>query len=77
MPLEELAKTWKFPYDIIFVLRVLPESDGRKTFRRFDRRNPTLALDISIIYEQYQLLSKNELREALGNYLYPYLSEPG
>ena len=75
LPLEELAKKWKFPHDIIFVLRVLPESYGRKTFRRFDSRDHTLALDISIIYEQYQLLSKNEQREALGIYLYQYMSE--
>ncbi|GAB6927890.1 hypothetical protein JCM10914A_18730 [Paenibacillus sp. JCM 10914] len=55
LPLEELAKTWEFPYDIHFALRVLPESYGRKTFRRFDSRDHALDLDISIIYEQYQL----------------------
>ncbi|MFD0716412.1 hypothetical protein [Paenibacillus sp. GCM10027626] len=75
LPLEELAKTWKFPYDINFALRVLPESYGRKTFRRFDSRDHALDLDISIIYEQYQRMSKNEQREALGIYLYHYLSE--
>ena len=75
LPLEELAKTWKFPYDIHFILRVLPESYGRKTFRRFDSRDHSLDLDISIIYEQYQRMSKNEQREALGMYLYDYLSE--
>lgn len=75
LSLEEVAKTWKFPYDIIFVLRVLPESYGRKTFRRFDSRDNSLGLDISIIYEQYQRMSKNEQREALGIYLYNYMSE--
>jgi len=75
VPLEEVAKTWNFPYDISFVFRVLPESYGRKTFRRFDSGDHTLYLDISIIYEQYQRMSKNEQREALGIYLYHYLSE--
>ncbi|MFB6365843.1 hypothetical protein ACFCP7_17550 [Paenibacillus elgii] len=75
LPLEELAETWKFPYDIHFVLRVLPERYGRKTFRRFDSRDHALYLDISIIYEQYQRMSKNEQREALGIYLYHYMSE--
>lgn len=64
LPLEELAKTWKFPYDIHFVLCVLPESYGRKTCRCFDSRDRALDLDISIIYEQYQRMSKNEQREA-------------
>lgn len=77
LPLEELANTWKFPYNIFFVLRVLPESYGRKTSRRFDSRDHTLALelDISISYEQYQRMSKHEQREVLGIYLYNYLSE--
>ncbi|MFF2089434.1 hypothetical protein [Paenibacillus sp. NPDC058174] len=75
LPLEELAETWKFPYNIHFVLRVLPESYGRKTFRRFDSRDHALYVDINIIYEHYQRLSKNEQREALGIYLYQYMSE--
>lgn len=75
LPLEELAKTWNFTYDIIFVLRVLPASHGRKTFRLFDSRDNSLRLDISIIYEQYQLKSRNEQLEALCIYLYKYMSE--
>lgn len=75
IPLEEIAETWQFPYDIVFVWRVLPESYGRKTFRRFDGNDNTLALDMSIIFERYQRMSKNEQREALGIYLYNYLSE--
>jgi len=75
LSLEAVAETWKYPYDIHFVLRVLPESYGRKTFRRFDSRDHVLYLDISIIYEQYQQMSKNEQREALGIYLYDYMSE--
>lgn len=35
----------------------------------------TLQLDISLSYERYQLMSKHEQREALGIYLYNYLSE--
>ncbi|WP_068774995.1 hypothetical protein [Paenibacillus sp. FJAT-26967] len=75
LPLEELANTWKFPYNIFFLLRVLPESYGRKTSRRFDSRDHTLDLDISISYEQYQRMSKHEQREVLGIQLYSYLSE--
>jgi len=75
LPLEELAITWKFPYDIFFVLRVLPESYSRKTSRRFDSRDNTLELDISISYEQYQRMSKHEQREALGIHLCNYLSK--
>ncbi|MBP1994682.1 hypothetical protein [Paenibacillus eucommiae] len=75
LQLEEVANTWKFPYDIFFVLRVLPESYGRKTSRRFDNRDHTLELDISISYEQYQRMSKHEQREVLGSYLCNYLSE--
>ncbi|MBH5319393.1 hypothetical protein I6N90_16465 [Paenibacillus sp. GSMTC-2017] len=75
LPLEELANKWKFPYDIFVVFRVLPESYGRKTSRRFDSRDHTLELDISISYEQYQRMSKHEQREVLGIYLYNYLIE--
>jgi len=75
LPLVDLAHTWAFPYDIYFVLRVLPESYGRKTFRRFDSRDHALYLDISFIYEHYQRMSKNEQREALGIYIYNYVSE--
>ncbi|MEK3737157.1 MULTISPECIES: hypothetical protein [Paenibacillus] len=75
LPLEELANTWEFPYDIFFVLRVLPEGYGRKTSRRFDSRDHTLELDISISYEQYQRMSKHEQREGLGIHLFNYLSE--
>lgn len=75
LPLEKLAETWEFPYDIHFVLRVLPEHYGRRTFRRFDSKDHALYLDISILYEQYQRMSKNEQREALGIYLYDYMSE--
>ncbi|MEK5478674.1 hypothetical protein NYE70_17310 [Paenibacillus sp. FSL R5-0407] len=75
LPLVELAGTWEFPYDIYLILRVLPESYDRKTFRRFDSKDHVLYLDISIIYEQYQRMSKNEQREALGMYLYDYMSE--
>ncbi|MFC3773376.1 hypothetical protein [Paenibacillus sp. GCM10012303] len=75
LPLEELAETWRFPYHINVVFRVLPENYGRKTFRRFDSRDHVLDLDISLIYEQYLRMSKNEQREALGAYLYSYLSE--
>lgn len=75
LPLGELAAAWKFPFDIFVVFRVLPESYGRKTSRRFDSRDDTLDLDISLSYEQYQRMSKHEQREALGSYLYDYLSE--
>ncbi len=75
LPLEELATTWKFPYDIHFVFRVLPDSYARKTFRRFDSKDHALYLDISIVYEQYLCMSKNEQREALGDFIYRYLSE--
>jgi len=73
--LEQSAETWEFPYDIHFVLRVLPESYGRKTSRRFDSRDQTLDLDISIVYEEYQRMSKLEQREALGICIYHYLEE--
>jgi hypothetical protein len=75
LSLEDLAETWEFPYDIFFVLRVLPESYNRKSSRRFDSRDQTLQLDISLSYEQYQAMSKHEQREALGIYLYNYLSQ--
>lgn len=75
LPLEEAAKTWEFPYSIVVVFRVLPESYERKTFRRFDSRDNLLGLDMSLIYEQYLRMSKNEQRETLGIYLYDYLSE--
>ncbi|MFF2889316.1 hypothetical protein [Paenibacillus sp. NPDC057967] len=75
LPLTELAEAWSFPYHIAFMWRVLPESYERKTFRRFDSRDQTLTLDISIPYEQYLRMSKNEQREALGIGLYQYLVE--
>ena len=75
LPLEEIAAAWKFPFDIFVVFRVLSESYGRKTSRRFDSRDHTLDLDISLSFEQYQRMSKHEQREALGIYLYDYLSE--
>ena len=75
VPLEELAQAWTFPYGIVIALRVLPESYGRKTFRRFDSKEQVLYLDISLSYEQYLRLSKYEQREALGLQLDQYLSE--
>ncbi|MEK4849121.1 hypothetical protein NST04_04495 [Paenibacillus sp. FSL H7-0756] len=75
MPLEELANTWEFPYAIFVVFRVLPDSYGRRTFRRFDSGDHTLYLDLSLSYELYQRMSKNEQREALGIHLYSYLAE--
>lgn len=75
MPLEELANTWEFPYAIFVVFRVLPESYGRRTFRRFDSGDHTLYLDLSLSYEVYQRMSKNEQRETLGIHLYSYLAE--
>lgn len=75
LSLEDLAETWEFPYDLFFVLRVFPEIYSRKTSRRLDSKANTLQLDISLSYEQYQVLSKHEQREALGIYLYNYLSE--
>ncbi|KOR76022.1 hypothetical protein [Paenibacillus solani] len=74
-PLEEAAATWLFPYDIFVIFRVLPDHYARQTFRRFDSKDHTLYLDISISYEQYLRMSKHEQREALGIYLYDYLSE--
>ncbi|WP_195573962.1 hypothetical protein [Paenibacillus sp. 1001270B_150601_E10] len=75
LPLEELAEAWTFPYDVLFIFRVFPESYSRKTFRRFDSRDHALYLDISISYEQYQRMSKNEQREALGIFFYHYMLE--
>ncbi|SEG24529.1 hypothetical protein [Paenibacillus sp. UNC499MF] len=75
LPLEEAARAWDFPYAVVVVFRVLPESYERRTFRRFDSSDNMLALDISLIYEQYLRMSKNEQREALGIRLYDYLSE--
>lgn len=66
LPLTESAEAWTFPYHIDMMWRVLPESYERKSFRRFDSRDQTLTLDISIPYEQYLRMSKNEQREALG-----------
>jgi len=75
LPLTQSAEAWSFPYHIDIMWRVLPESYERKTFRRFDSRDRTLTLDISIPYEQYLRMSKNEQREALGVLLYSYLAE--
>jgi len=74
-PLEEAAAAWLFPYDIFIVFRVLPEQYARQASRRFDSKDHTLYLDISIGYEQYLRMSKHEQREALGIYFYDYLSE--
>jgi len=75
VPLEERAQAWTFPYGIVIALRVLPESYGRKTFRRFNSKERVLYLDVSISYEQYMRMSKHEQREALGLQLDQYLSE--
>ncbi|NQX46514.1 hypothetical protein HQN87_14325 [Paenibacillus tritici] len=75
LPLEESAVSWEFPYTIFVVFRVLPDSYERRTSRRFDSRDGTLYLDISLSYEQYGRMSKHEQREALGIHLYSYLSE--
>ncbi|WP_405105457.1 hypothetical protein MHH28_21695 [Paenibacillus sp. FSL K6-1217] len=74
-PLEAVANSWEFPYGIFVVFRVLPDHYGRRTFRRFDSGDHTLYLDLSLSYEQYQRMSKNEQREALGIHLYSYLAE--
>ena len=64
-----------FPYDIGVALRCLPDEIGRKTFRRFNKNENCLTLDLTVSYEEYQLLSKNEQREKLGILLFDYIKE--
>jgi hypothetical protein len=63
-----------FPYTIGVALRCLPDEIGRKTFRRFDKIDNDLTLDITVSHEKYQLLSKNEQREKLGILLFDYIA---
>ncbi|MNI31776.1 hypothetical protein D3C73_856680 [compost metagenome] len=41
LPLEELANTWKFPYDIFFVLRVLPDAISKRVIDYLGKKSST------------------------------------
>lgn len=72
-PLEHAAEAWDFPYNIGCAVRC--GINIGKTFRRFDRKDNYLTIDIRLEDKDYMILSKNEQRERLGTLLFSYFAE--
>ncbi|WFO15815.1 hypothetical protein M601_019130 [Cellulophaga baltica 4] len=73
--INEKYKNIKEPNTIGFAFRCLPDEIGRKTFRRFDKDDTYLTLDIATSYEKYKKMYKTEIRHDLGYTFYNYLEE--
>ncbi|ADV50980.1 hypothetical protein I2486_18350 [Cellulophaga sp. E16_2] len=73
--INEKYKNIKEPNTIGFAFRCLPDEIGRKTFRRFDKDDAYLTLDIATSYEKYKKMYKTEIRHDLGYTFYNYLEE--
>ncbi|MEZ2442818.1 hypothetical protein AB6805_13935 [Chitinophaga sp. RCC_12] len=58
------------PAVIGIALRCLPEDIERKTFKRYDKKDRYLTIDISLSYKKYKSLLKVEQRHELGHALY-------
>lgn len=51
-------------------IRCLPESIRRKSFKRYEKKDHYLTVDITISYEKYKSLQKIEQRHELSHFLY-------
>jgi hypothetical protein len=56
-------------------LRCLPDEIGRKTFKRYDKKDRYLTIDITVSYEKYKGLQKIEQRHDLGHILYDNIAD--
>lgn len=75
---KKVSKKYKHikePDVLGFAFRCLPDEIGRKTFRRFDKEDAFLTLDITVSYEKYKKMYKTEIRHDLGHTFYNYLEE--
>jgi hypothetical protein len=61
--------------EIFIVFRCLPDNIGRKTFRRFDKKENVLYLDITVSEDKYSKLSEEEQRFFLSHTFYNFLAE--
>lgn len=71
--LEIQAQAWVFPYDIMICIRC--GKHVGKTFRRFEKKDQILTLDIREDDEVFRVMSKNEQREYLGKCIFSYMEE--
>lgn len=71
----EKYDTIEAPAVIGIALRCLPEVIERKTFKRYDKRDRYLTIDISLSYEKYKSLQKVEQRHKLGHALYDNIAD--
>ncbi|CAA0177765.1 conserved hypothetical protein [Tenacibaculum maritimum] len=72
---NEKYKNIKTPSTIGIAFRCLPNEIERKTFRRFDKKDAYLTLDITVSYEEYKKMYKTEIRHDLGHTFYNYLED--
>jgi hypothetical protein len=73
---EQLEKKFKgVKLNIIVAFRCLPDKIGRKTFRRFDKKENALILDITVSEDKYSKLTKAEQRYHLSHTFFDYLKD--
>ncbi|WP_117208046.1 hypothetical protein [Allorhizocola rhizosphaerae] len=61
--------------EVFTCFRCLPDALGRKTHRRYDKRDNVLYLDMTFSEDRYVTLSKEEQRRELSHEFYDYLGD--
>jgi len=56
-------------------LRCLPDSIGRKSFKRYDKKDRYLTIDITVSYEKYKSLQRIEQRHELSHTIYDHIAD--
>ncbi len=61
--------------EVFVCFRCLPDALGRKTFRRYDKADNVLYLDMTLSHDHYATLSKQEQRRELSHTFFGYLGD--
>ena len=75
LKVNEKYKNVNDPGNIGIALRCLPDEIRRKTFKRYDKRDKYLTIDITVSLEVYKKLHKIEQRHELGHVIYGNLKD--
>ncbi|MFX1707181.1 hypothetical protein PV783_24650 [Chitinophaga sp. CC14] len=70
---NEDYRTVEAPSVMGIAIRCLPDNIGRKSFKRYDKKDRYLTIDIAISYEKYKNLQKIEQRHELSHTLYDHV----
>lgn len=61
--------------EIFYAFRCLPDSIGRKTFRRYSRSENVLYLDMTFSENELAVMSEEEQRDCVSRFFYDYTYE--